>query len=230
MAIIRFPDLRNPVYSHQIGPEGIIAVGGNLHPETLLSAYRRGIFPWPMEEYPLCWFSPPERAVLDFDEIHIPRSLRQEMKRSRFKLTLDQAFDEVIQNCADMERPDQDGTWITEAMIEAYCRLHRLGHAHSAEAWVDSPDGPELVGGVYGVDPGGAFAGESMFHTEAYASKLALLHLIEHLRSQGLKWLDIQTLTPHMKALGAKLISRDEFLNRLTDQLTEAEKSHLKLF
>jgi leucyl/phenylalanyl-tRNA---protein transferase len=226
MNVIHFPDLRNPLHSQQIGPEGIIAIGGNLLPETLLSAYRRGIFPWPMENFPLCWFCPPERAVLYFDELHLPRSLKREGRRGRFKLTIDQAFDEVIEKCADMERPEQEGTWITDDMIEAYCKLHRLGHAHSAEAWLDG----ELVGGIYGVDAGGAFSGESMFHTQPYASKMALLHLIEHLKNQGLNWMDIQTLTPHMEALGAKLISRDEFLNRLAEKLADAKSSHQKLF
>ncbi len=195
--------------------EGIIAVGDDLSPDTLLHAYRSGIFPWPMDGAPLCWFCPPERAVLDFDEIHIPRSLKKEMKRRQYQVTVDHAFTEVMKNCAKTPRPGQDGTWITAQMVRAYTKLHQLGHAHSVEIW----EAEQLVGGIYGVDPGGAFAGESMFYLKPYASKFALLSLIDHLREKGLTWLDIQVMTPHMEALGAKEIDRNEFLDRLDQAL-----------
>ncbi|MGZ3689329.1 MAG: leucyl/phenylalanyl-tRNA--protein transferase [Bdellovibrionota bacterium] len=206
MAVKSFPDPR------QTTEEGILALGGDLEPETLLLAYRQGIFPWPIEGYPLAWFCPPKRAVLELERLHIPRSLAKVAKKTPFRFTIDQAFDEVIAACAEASRPGQPGTWITPEMLDAYRVLHRLGRAHSVEAWEDQ----ELVGGIYGVDAGGAFAGESMFFRKPYASKLALLHLLEHLRARGLEWIDIQMLTPHMEALGAREISRDAFLRKLS--------------
>ena len=190
--------------------DDIVAVGGNLEPATLVHAYRNGIFPWPAEGLPLLWFCPRERAVLDFDGLHVNRSVRRARRRA-FRCTIDAAFPAVIDACADMYRPGQNGTWITPEIRTAYTRLHRLGVAHSAEVWRDDV----LVGGVYGVDVDGAFAAESMFYRQPNASKLALLHLIDHLRSRGLDWIDVQTLTPHMGRLGAELVPRDEFLARL---------------
>jgi leucyl/phenylalanyl-tRNA---protein transferase len=214
--IVTFPDPREAT------PEGVVAVGGRPEPEFLLEAYRRGIFPWPVEGYPLLWFSPPERAILVFEELHVPRSLARERRRSRFRFTFDEAFGRVVRACAEVERPHEDGTWITPAMVRGYEKFHRLGHAHSVEVW----EGGELVGGLYGVDAGGAFAGESMFRLRPNASKLALLHLVEHLRARGLGWLDIQVLTPHMEAFGARLVPREEFLERLARALRRG----LKLF
>lgn len=216
MAKANFPDPR------KASPEGIVAVGGQPVPELLFEAYANGIFPWPVEGYPLLWFSPPERGVLFFKELHIPRSLAHERKRARFRFTFDRAFERVIEACATATRADGEGTWITEAMRRGYIEFHRDGHAHSVEAW----EGEQLVGGLYGVDAGGAFAGESMFYLRPNASKLALLFLIEHLASRGLEWLDIQVLTPHLKALGARLISREEFL----ELLAQARRRGLKLF
>ena len=207
--IVRFPDPRDAT------PEGVVAVGGEPGPDFLVEAYANGIFPWPVEGYPLLWFSPPERAVLDFAELHVPRSLARERRRTRLRFTVDAAFGRVIRNCASVARAHESGTWITPEMIRGYCELHALGRAHSVEAW----EGGELAGGIYGVDAGGAFAGESMFHLRPNASKLALLHLIEHLQSKGLDWLDVQVMTPHMEALGAKLIPREEFLERLARAL-----------
>jgi leucyl/phenylalanyl-tRNA--protein transferase len=205
MPIAIFPDPRTA--SH----DGIVAVGGNLHPQTLLAAYRRGIFPWPVEGYPMLWFSPQERAVLEFADLHVSRSLARARRQSPLVFTVDHAFAQVIRACAETARPDQDGTWITTEVVIAYIRFHQLGHAHSVEAWRDG----QLVGGIYGVDIDGVFAAESMFYREANASKLALLHLIEHLRARGLDWLDIQVMTPHMQRLGAKEIDREEFLRKL---------------
>lgn len=205
MAIIQFPDPRTA------SPEGIVAIGGDLHPDSVLAAYRRGIFPWPVEKLPLLWFCPAERGVLDFAALHLPRSLRRARRQSTVHCTIDRAFGAVIRGCAETPRPGQQGTWITPAVIQAYVRLADLGIAHSVEAWVDET----LVGGLYGVDVDGAFAAESMFHRRPNASKLALLHLIDHLCARGLDWIDVQTLTPHMARLGARLAGRDEFLQRL---------------
>ncbi len=216
MSLIRFPDPRHA------SPEGIVALGGNLHVNTLLAAYRQGIFPWPIEGLPLTWFCPEERAVLDFAQLHVPRSLVKERRRTSLQFTIDADFHAVITGCAGVKRAREDGTWITPRIIRAYCELHARGHAHSVEAW----EGNMLVGGMYGVDVDGAFAGESMFHLRPNASKLALLYLIEHLRARGLDWMDIQVITPHMKALGAIIIARDEFLERLS----LARRRGLKLF
>ncbi|MDT5157610.1 MAG: leucyl/phenylalanyl-tRNA---protein transferase [Acidobacteriota bacterium] len=214
--IVHFPDPRDAT------PEGIVAVGGTPDPDYLAEAYSRGIFPWPVEGYALLWFCPPERAVLIFDELHVPRSLARERRRTHLRFTTDRAFERVIRACASVERAHEKGTWITHEMIDGYCEFQRRGHAHSVEAW----EGEELVGGLYGVDAGGAFAGESMFHFRPNASKLALLFLIDHLRTRGLDWLDIQVLTPHLEALGARLITREEFLERLA----RARRRGLKLF
>jgi leucyl/phenylalanyl-tRNA---protein transferase len=216
MALAHFPDPRDST------PEGIVAVGGSPDPDLLVEAYSNGIFPWPVEGYPLLWFSPPERAILFFDELHVPRSLARERRRTGLRFTFDRAFERVIASCAGVERAHEAGTWITPAMIRGYTELHRRGRAHSVEAW----EGENLVGGLYGVDAGGAFGGESMFRLRPNASKLALLFLVEHLKTRGLDWLDIQVLTPHLEALGARLVSRDYFLERLA----RARRRGLKLF
>ena len=191
--------------------EDIVAVGGELEPETLLAAYRRGVFPWPSEGLPLLWYCPSERAVLDLDDLRIGRNLARARRSSDLRFTIDAAFADVIHACAEVERPDQDGTWITEDMIRAYIGLHEQGRAHSVEAWRED----RLVGGLYGVDPGGVFCGESMFHLESEASRLAFLHLVDHLRARGLDWVDVQVLTPHMERLGARTIPRHRFQARL---------------
>jgi leucyl/phenylalanyl-tRNA---protein transferase len=213
---IEFPDPRGGDFGD------IVAVGGNLRPSNVMRAYRRGIFPWPVEGWPLTWFCPRERAVLDFADLHVSRRLARERRASRLRFTLDEDFRAVVAACALAPRPEQEGTWITRDIFESYCELHREGHAHSVEAWA----GGELVGGLYGVDAGGAFAGESMFYLRPNASKLALLHLVEHLSARGLSWIDVQVMTPHMRALGAKLIPRAAFLERLSAALA----SGLELF
>lgn len=202
--------------------DGIVALGGTLSTTNLLRAYRRGIFPWPVDEYIVPWFCPETRAILDFSELHVPRRLLRLQRQQPFRFTIDQAFEKVINACATVVRKEQGGTWITPRMITAYCKLHQEGHTHSAEAW----EGDELVGGVYGVDAGGAFSGESMFSLRPNASKLALLHLIDHLSARQLDWIDIQTMTPHMQALGAKEIERSIFLKKLHSQL----RRNLNLF
>ena len=200
----RFPD---PRYARG----DVVAVGDDLRVETLRDAYRHGIFPWPHEELPLPWFSPRRRTVIVFDELHVGRTLRRSMAKSSYQFTIDRAFGDVIQGCASTPRADDAGTWIGPEIIAAYTRLHRAGDAHSVEVW----DRDALVGGLYGVDAGGVFTGESMFHRVANGSKLALVHLIEHLRGRGASWLDCQVMTPHMRALGAREIARGEFLDRL---------------
>jgi leucyl/phenylalanyl-tRNA--protein transferase len=195
-----FPDPRRST------PEGIVALGGTVTVEMLRAAYAAGIFPWPMDGLPLPWFCPPTRGILEFSALHVPRRLERRRRARPFELTIDAAFEGVIDLCAARHEP----TWITAEIRRGYVELHRVGGAHSAEAWLDG----RLVGGVYGVDAG-AFACESMFYLEPDASKLALLHLIDHLRGRGLDWIDIQMVTPHMAAMGAREIARDEFLERL---------------
>jgi len=216
VSIIEFPDPRIS------SPEGIVAIGGPLTPESLVAAYKCGIFPWPIEGLPLTWFCPPQRAVLDFNILHLPRRLMRERRRSAFTFSIDRAFRAVIKQCATVKRNGESGTWITPQMLRAYSALHDRGLAHSVEVW----DGDELVGGVYGVDAGGVFAGESMFHRRPNASKLALLFLIDHLVSKGAEWMDIQVISPHMQSLGAIEISRDSFLRRLA----VAQARGLRLF
>ena len=204
---IQFPDPRSA------DANGIVAVSETVDAEFLAAAYPRGIFPWPLDgfEY-IPWFSPPMRAVLDFDRLNVPRSLRRERRKTELQFTLDKAFVAVIENCATIKRAHEAGTWITTAMQAAYIELHARGQAHSVEAWTP---GGKLVGGLYGVDAGGAFAGESMFHLQPNASKLALLFLIEHLAARGATWLDAQVMTTHLEMLGARNITREEFLLRL---------------
>ena len=194
------------------GDEEVVGIGDDLSVGTLVWAYRSGIFPWPVPGHPLLWFCPPQRAVLDFVRLHVPARLARRRRRAGLSFTIDRDFPAVIAACRRAPRPGQDGTWITPPLLRAYVALHRAGHAHSVEAWDASGC---LVGGLYGVSVGGSFAGESMFHLVPDASKLALLHLIDHLQAGGLGWMDIQMMTPHMAALGATLIPRDAFLDRL---------------
>src|SRR6185295_18927645 len=191
--------------------DGIVALGGSLTTTNLLRAYCKGIFPWPINEHIVPWCCPEERGILEFKDLHISRSLARARRKTTFDFTIDQSFLQVITSCAIVERKFESGTWITPQMIAAYNDLHKAGHAHSVEVW----GGTELVGGVYGVDGCGSFSGESMFALRPNASKLALLFLIDHLKSRGLDWMDIQMLTPHMETMGASTIPRDEFLERL---------------
>ena len=194
----------------------VVAVGLDLKPETLISAYSQGVFPWPCEDMPLLWHCPLRRAVLFFDDLHVSKRLKQYLKKSPWTFTVNRAFDRVI---AESAVRLNEGTWITPEMKEAYGELHRMGHVHSVEVW----NGTELVGGLYGVYIGGYFAGESMFHREDNASKAALLFLISLLKNAGKKWMDIQMLTPHMEALGACEITRRKFLGMVADSNQENE-------
>lgn len=191
---------------------GLVAIGGELSPDWLLDAYRHGLFPWPLIEgidEPQ-WWSPDPRAIFELDSFHISRRLDETLRGGKFTVTSDRDFAGVIRGCATAgDRRGQ--TWLTAEMISAYDELHRLDHAHSVEAWL----GPELAGGVYGVAMGGFFAAESMFYRRRDASKVALAHLVRHLRERGYQLLDIQQLTPHTASLGAIEIPRRDYLRRL---------------
>ncbi len=194
-------------------PSGLLAVGGGLEPRRLLAAYRSGIFPWPLPgpDEPMLWFSPDPRLVLYPKRFRTSRSLRRELRRAPFEVTMDTRFRAVITACAENPRPGQEGTWITEPLIDAFERLHRLGHAHSVECLQDG----ELVGGLYGVSIGGAFFGESMFARRSDASKIALVHLVRCLERWGYAFVDCQQVTAHMLRFGAEEISRGRFLAEL---------------
>ena len=191
-----------------VNRDDIVAVGGDLRPETLLGAYRQGVFPWPIDGLPMLWFCPRERAILEHHRLHVGASLRRARRRTTLRLTIDADFPAVIRACATMPRPGPPGTWITPDVLTAYTRLSRLGVAHSVEAW----RADRLVAGLYGVDVDGAFAAESMFHRESDAAKLVLLHLADHLHAHGVDWIDVQVLSPHLVRLGARAIPRAEFL------------------
>jgi leucyl/phenylalanyl-tRNA---protein transferase len=201
----------------------IVSFGDELTVENLRQAYRLGIFPWHVEGLPLPWYCPAKRAILEFADVHISRSLERARRRGPYTFTIDKDFADVIRSCATIRRTGQSGTWITSEFNARYSELHQAGFAHSVEAW--DADG-NLVGGVYGVDAGGVFCGESMFHTADNASKLALLFLIDHLKTRGATWIDAQVMTPHIKALGGKQIRRKDFLRRLK----ETQERKLDLF
>ena len=197
--------------------EGVIAIGGRPDPETLLDAYSRGIFPWPHEGLPLLWFCPDPRFVLVPEEAHVSRSLRKRMRRGDFEVRADTAFAEVINACAGRPRPGQDGTWITDEMIEGYTALHARGLAHSIETW----RGGELVGGLYGVSLGAVFFGESMFATAPDASKVAFATLLANLIRWDFRLVDCQSWTGHLERFGAVEWSRPRFLAVLKPALRE---------
>lgn len=192
-------------------PNGLLAIGGDLQPERLLNAYRNGIFPWFSEGQPILWWSPDPRSVLFPPELRVGRSLRKTIRQARFTITVDQAFDQVTQQCAAACRPGQDGTWIVTDMMDAYSTLHALGHAHSVEAWQSG----RLVGGLYGVAIGRVFFGESMFATVSDASKVAFVHFVDTLQQWGYKLIDCQMETAHLNRFGARTIARREFVELL---------------
>lgn len=193
--------------------ENLVDIGGELNVSTLLAAYGSGAFPWTVN--PVTWWSPDPRAVIEFDAFHPSRSLLKLLRREPFQVTVDQAFREVIQQCATCTS-HRRSTWITPEFINAYHDLHRAGHAHSVEVWRSNGEKSVLVGGIYGVAIGGYFAGESMFHRVSDASKAALYHLVQHLRARGFTLLDIQMPTRITLQMGATLVPRHEFLQRLS--------------
>ena len=197
------------------GEDGLLAAGGSLDTEILLEAYSRGIFPWYSEGSPVLWWSPDPRMVLFPERFKVSKSLARSMGRKDLLVRFDSAFSEVIRHCAAQPRPGQDGTWITRAMEEAYTGLHRAGYAHSVEVYRQD----KLVGGLYGISLGAAFFGESMFHLERDASKVALWHLVKFVRRHGIEFIDAQQSTAHLKSLGAIEVPRREFLALLTRSL-----------
>ena len=201
---LQFPDPR------EANAEGLVAVGGDLSAPRLLLAYRSGLFPWTVR--PVTWWSPDPRGVFELDGFHVSHSLARVLRQRRFEVTLDRAFGEVMAGCAK-PAVGRRTTWITPEFIAAYTELHRQGHAHSLECWQNG----RLAGGVYGVAVGGLFAGESMFHVITDASKVALFHLVEHLRARGFLLFDVQTLTSITIRLGAVTIDREEYLGRLAE-------------
>jgi leucyl/phenylalanyl-tRNA--protein transferase len=205
------PDVFPPVTSALTDPDGLLCVGGDLRPERLLAAYRRGIFPWYSEGQPILWWSPDPRMVLFPDELKVSRSLGKTLRNRGFRVTFDTCFDTVVAMCADSGARARAGTWISPAMRAAYGELHRLGYAHSVEVWLDD----RLVGGLYGLLLGRIFFGESMFSAVTDASKVALHDLVRWLQPYNVELIDCQVASDHLFTLGARLIPRAEFVARL---------------
>jgi len=201
-------------------PSGLLAVGGDLAPERLLLAYSLGIFPWPLVDDPLLWFSPDPRLVMRPDELRVSRSLRKTLRRGVFEVRLDTAFRDVVERCAAVPRRTEAGTWITPALAAAYVRLHQLGFAHSAEAFHEG----KLVGGLYGVSLGGTFFGESMFAERSDASKVAFATLVGQLACWGFDLIDCQVHTDHLARFGAREWPRRRFLDALADSLARSSR------
>lgn len=199
--------------------DGLVAVGGDLETDTILEAYHHGIFPWPVSTYPMnidlphTWFSPDPRGILEFADIHVSKSFEKFLKKSTYQVTFNKSFPMVIALCAKTPRKDQPGTWITPDIIAAYTKLFNEGHAYSVEVW----DGQRLIGGLYGVVLGDFISGESMFTVEDNASKQGFYTLLRHLESRGLKWIDTQMVTEVVKQFGGKYISRQVFIERLSN-------------
>jgi leucyl/phenylalanyl-tRNA--protein transferase len=205
MAIIKFPPVSKAT------EDGLLAVGGDLEVPSLLLAYRSGIFPWPIDDRQILWFSPPVRGVLFFNKLHIPQSLKRERKQRNVSFFFNRDFDSVIEACSKMPRAGQQLTWITNSMIEAYKDLHKAGYCSSFECYEDDI----LIGGGYGVKIDNFFAGESLFYKKSNGSKLALWWLCEELEKEGLKWIDCQMVTPLLKSFGAAEIQRADYIKLL---------------
>jgi leucyl/phenylalanyl-tRNA--protein transferase len=203
-----FNDLFFPPVS-EADEEGILAIGGDLDPERLKLAYKSGIFPWFNEGDPILWWSPDPRMVLFLDELIVSKSMRNILNRNQFKVTLNQNFAAVISNCQNIKRDGQNGTWISNEMIDAYCKLNEQGIAKSVEVWQDEV----LVGGLYGIDLGHVFCGESMFSKVSNASKVAFIALVNYLQKENYKLLDCQVYNPHLESLGCREIDREEFMS-----------------
>jgi leucyl/phenylalanyl-tRNA--protein transferase len=214
------PDAPFPPLSAALAePNGLLAAGGDLSPERLIAAYRRGIFPWFSAGQPILWWSPDPRMVLYVEEFRISRSLAKRVHRHEFEIRIDTAFRDVIDNCAAMPRAGQRGTWITPDMVDAYCELHRRGAAHSVESWRDG----QLCGGLYGMALGRVFFGESMFAHETDASKVALVHLVALLRQLQVPLIDCQQETAHLRSFGARPIPRAAFASQLAELIHSTE-------
>ena len=196
----------------QASAEGIVAVGGDLQPERVMLAYRKGIFPWFESDDFLLWWSPDPRMVLFPDQLKISKSMRTVLRKKRFEVTFNKAFDHVVEACAKVKRFGQNGTWITPGLMEVYSTLHTQGHAHSVEVWEEG----SLVGGLYGIDLGTVFCGESMFSKSSNASKVALIFLVKELKKNKYELIDCQVPTQHLVSMGAEPISRTKFLTFLS--------------
>ncbi|WP_339721781.1 leucyl/phenylalanyl-tRNA--protein transferase [uncultured Paraglaciecola sp.] len=194
-------------------PNGLLAFAGDLSAKRLLLAYSSGIFPWFSQNEPIMWWSPNPRGILPLENFNCSKSLKKFARNCNYRITLNNAFDRVIDACATIPR-DDSGTWITVDMINAYKNLHQLGHAHSVEVWREN----SLVGGLYGIVVGKVFCGESMFHSATNASKLAMLYLVELLKSQGAEFIDCQMQNPHLASLGCIEVPRTQFLTMLAEQ------------
>lgn len=204
-----FPDPKNAE------PEGLLAVGGDLTPQRILLAYSMGIFPWYSAGQPILWWSPDPRLVIEPLNLRISKSLKRTLKSNKFTLRFDERFQRVIENCAEKERPGQEGTWITPEIQEAYLTLHQMGYAHSVETYFEG----KLVGGLYGLSLGKAFFGESMFSSRSDASKVALVSLSRELVKWDFSLIDCQVTTPHLLRMGAREISRNQFIQRVQKAL-----------
>ncbi len=217
---------KSPKFPHaslaQDSPNGLLAVGGDLSEERLIEAYKNGIFPWYCEGEPILWWSPDPRCVFLLDNVHTSRSLRRELKKSAYQVTINRAFEDVVDGCA-APRAKEAETWILSEMKTAYLKLHNLGVAHSIEVW----DNQELVGGLYGVSLGRFFFGESMFSRAKSASKFALIYLAHYLKQNGFILLDSQVGNPHLYSMGAADINRDDFLQLLEEHVNWEQPSDL---
>nr|WP_321257025.1 leucyl/phenylalanyl-tRNA--protein transferase [uncultured Pseudodesulfovibrio sp.] len=213
MTIYRLFD--DPVFPdpEEADPDGLLAVGGDLSPQRLLTAYANGIFPWYGDDSPILWWSTNPRLVVFPEEFHMPRSLRRVLNRGTFTFTMDTRFNSVIRRCACCPRPEQEGSWIVDDMIEAYTMLHELGYAHSVEAW----QGDDLVGGLYGVSLGSVFYGESMFYHVPDASKAAFAVLVDQLKKWDFSLIDCQQTTHHLLRFGARELQRYQFLQMIRE-------------
>ena len=195
--------------------EGIVAIGGDLGVERLLLAYRSGIFPWYSEDEPIVWWSPDPRFVLFPEKLRVTKSMQSVLNNATFRFTINRDFTAVLQNCKTITRKEQEGTWITPAVQNAYTHLHELGYAHSAEAWMNG----ELVGGLYGIRLGNVFFGESMFSKVSNASKFAFINYVRQLQKENVMLIDCQVYTAHLESLGAKMIARKKFIELLSQHL-----------
>jgi leucyl/phenylalanyl-tRNA--protein transferase len=211
LKVENFPDVS------EANGDGLLAIGGDLSEERLLLAYHSGIFPWFSKGDPILWWSPDPRFVLFPDKLRVSKSMKKLIRDKEFQVTFNQNFESVIENCATIKREGQADTWITEEMKEAYINLHKQGYAKSVEVWRHGlSNSPKLVGGLYGIDLGNVFCGESMFSAEANASKFGFIKWVQHLQNKKYDLIDCQVHTPHLESLGAEMISRERFLNYLS--------------
>lgn len=224
MAVIALEEkYRGYTFSAQAEKEGLVAVGGNLSTDSLLLAYKSGVFPWFTPGDPILWWSPDPRLILLPENYKCSRSMRQVINSGKFEIKYDTNFVDVITNCSKVLRPNQEGTWISPEIVKAYKTLHRLGYAHSVETYYQG----QLVGGLYGVLLGKAFFGESMFHFMSNASKFAFYHLVLKVKELGIYFIDAQQQTDHLKSLGARSIPRKEFLVVLEKALESPDRTEL---